>query len=132
MSVMSVEIEKKKRAANSPLAANGKELKGSDVYSSPVSSAATNTSYAKVTALGSPKRPMRNPALAGVNQSDHSFFRTEKPQGGFRDEIVVEVNTLDGVDFKGTVTTKEAIGSIFVGALGFEKKVVRQSNNRLQ
>jgi hypothetical protein len=37
---------------------------------------------------------------------------------------VIEVNTIDGIEFKGTVTTKEAIRTIFVDALGFEKETL--------
>jgi hypothetical protein len=36
----------------------------------------------------------------------------------------VEVNTLNGEDYRGTVTTKEAIKTIFIGELGFERKAL--------
>jgi hypothetical protein len=38
-----------------------------------------------------------------------------------RDEVVVEVNTIDGVEFRGRVTTKEAIKTIFLDILGFQR-----------
>jgi hypothetical protein len=46
---------------------------------------------------------------------------TQKPQGSFRDEIVVKINTIDGSEFNGTVTPKEAIRDIFIDKLGFKK-----------
>jgi hypothetical protein len=53
--------------------------------------------------------------------NDTSIFTTAKPEGAFRDEIVVEVNSIDGVSYRGTVTTKEAIKTIFIDKLGFAK-----------
>ncbi len=53
---------------------------------------------------------------------DRSIFKTPKPQGAFRDKIVVEINTIDGIEFRGTITTKEAIRTIFMEALGFGKE----------
>ncbi len=47
---MSVEIEKKKCAANSPLAASGKELKASKADNSPKFKGPSQGSYASVTA----------------------------------------------------------------------------------
>ena len=135
-----IEVDKKKRAANSPLAGNGKELKESDINSSPIlkgfkeacsssisvpssvgtlppasyaSVASTSTSSATDVVIG--KIPVEN-------ISDTSIFKTQKPEGAFRDEIVVEINTLDGEDYRGTVTTKEAIKTIFVEVMGFERE----------
>ena len=50
---------------------------------------------------------------------DTSIFTTAKPEGAFRDEIVVEINSIDGVPYRGTVTTKEAVKTIFMDKLGF-------------
>ena len=123
MSAISVEIEKKKRAANSPLVGNDKELKESNIDNSPTLKTvpepgpqSKTTSYAQVTAAGDALRPENSENKSVV---DRSIFRTSKPQGAFRDEIVVEVNTIDGVEYRGTVTTKEAIKIIFMGELGF-------------
>ncbi len=80
------------------------------------------SSYAA--ACATPTRQDSVSVISGTNTNDRSFFRTQKPQGAFRDEIVVEINTLDGVEFRGTITTKEAIRSIFVDALGFQKETL--------
>ncbi len=56
-----------------------------------------------------------------INQSDASIFKTSKPDSAFREEIVVEVNSIDGECFRGPVTTKVAIKNIFMGRLGFSK-----------
>ena len=58
------------------------------------------------------------------NSSDSSIFKTQKPNGAFRDEIVVEVNLIDGEEYRGTVTTREAINTIFVNILGFSKEAL--------
>ena len=113
---MSVEIEKKKRAANSPLAGSGKEMKemknseqnqnGSpslkDFHPLPnVSLPDLNSSmgftYASVTSSGSALTTTTTTTTVSDHASriviDNSIFKTQKPQGGFRDEIVVEINT---------------------------------------
>jgi hypothetical protein len=122
---MSVEIEKKKRAANSPLVGNNKEIRESEMGTSPTFSQSTRkssldrvpgTSYADIASKVTPQ-----PSTNGDQPIDNSIFKTAKPQGAFRDEIVVEVNTIDGMEFRGTVTTKEAIKSIFIEQLGFER-----------
>ena len=48
-------------------------------------------------------------------------FKTPGPEGPFRDEIVVEILSMDGRDFKGTVTTTEARKTIFEDVLGFKQ-----------
>jgi hypothetical protein len=77
-------------------------------------------SYAAAAAKGNLAPVWVIPAPA----SDTSIFKTQTPEGSFRDEIVVEVNTLNGEDFRGTVTTKEAIRTIFVERLGFEREAL--------
>ena len=53
---------------------------------------------------------------------DKSVFKTPEPEGGFRDEIVVSIDTLDDEPYKGTITVKEAVREIFIGAMEFEKE----------
>lgn len=51
-----------------------------------------------------------------------SVFVTKKPEGAFRDELVVELQTLDGKPFKGKITIKEARRKIFQEILGFRQE----------
>ena len=48
-------------------------------------------------------------------------FRTPMPDGPFKDEIVVEVNSLNGKQYSGTVTVTEARKTIFEQMLGFKQ-----------
>ena len=48
-----------------------------------------------------------------------SVFVTKKPEGAFRDEIVVELQTLDDQPFRGTITFKEAREVMFNEIMGF-------------
>ena len=137
---MSASAEKKKRPANSPLAGSGKEFKESDVNSSPllkgyVQACSLNSlgdvnilnlqstsasTYASVTSNGvmaTASNVLEVTENLASETSDGSYFRTQKPHGAFRDEIVVEVNTLNGEDYRGTVMTKEAIKTIFMGEM---------------
>jgi hypothetical protein len=50
------------------------------------------------------------------------IFTTKKPDGAFRDEIVIEIQTLDNQPFKGTITQKEARKTIFEEILGFKQE----------
>jgi hypothetical protein len=76
-------------------------------------SAASRDSYLSVTSkTGKPtEKPIRQP-----------IFTTSKPDGAFRDEIVVELQTIDDQAFKGTITTKEARKKIFEDILGFKQE----------
>ena len=51
-----------------------------------------------------------------------SVFVTKKPEGAFRDEIVVELQTLDDQPFKGSITVREARKKIFEEILGFKQE----------
>jgi hypothetical protein len=61
--------------------------------------------------LVGPSKPFRKP-----------IFTTKKPDGAFRDEIVVEIQTLDDQPFKGKITPKEARRTIFEEILGFKQE----------
>jgi hypothetical protein len=119
---ISLEIEEKKQAANSPLAGNDKKQKLSNADNSPNHKGHRWGTYASVTA-DTPGQ-IDTEERDSQQKADRSIFKTPKPEGAFRDEIVVEVNTIDGSDFKSTVTTREAIKTIFTEALGFEKSAL--------
>ena len=51
-----------------------------------------------------------------------SVFVTKKPEGAFRDEIVVELHTLDDQPFRGSITVREARKKIFEEILGFKQE----------
>ena len=50
------------------------------------------------------------------------IFTTKKPEGAYRDEIVIEMQTLDAQPFRGTITTKEARRVIFEKIVGFKQE----------
>ena len=51
-----------------------------------------------------------------------SIFTTPKPDGAFRDEIVVEIQMIDDEVFRGKITLKEARIKIFEEILGFKRE----------
>ena len=124
-----------KRPANSPLQGAEKERKeseGSGAGSS-LPGSIRPVSYASVVTMGlatsatdsssfmSATARMDNNG-SGSQAPDLSIFKTSKPQGSFRDEIVVEIKTIDDVPYRGTITIQEAIKTIFIGAMGFHKE----------
>ena len=131
----------KKRNANSPLLGQQKERRGSDSLHQDSSQLQLQRvalpglpgpldgrpSYASVVAdvasvQGSSNVVTVDQGGAASTAADLSIFKTSKPQGAFRDEIVVEVNTIDNEPFRGTVTVQEAVKAVFIGALGFYKE----------
>ena len=76
-------------------------------------SVTTGESFATVTSLNSQqkKKPTRE-----------SVFVTKKPEGAFRDELVVEFQTLDDKPFKGSITVKEARKRVYQEILGFQQE----------
>ena len=129
-----------KRQAESPLLGVSKETRSSSDASTLASATAPSSStdqqptYSSILtgnskstkAMTSPDLDLSsvlgNPDTSGIPKPDLSIFKTNKPQGAFRDEIVVEVNTIDDEPYKGTVTVNEAVKTIFIGALGFGKE----------
>ena len=59
-----------------------------------------------------------------TNMGERTLFVTPKPDGGMRDDIVVQCQTITGKPFKGTVTFKEAKFDIFEGNLGYEQALL--------
>ena len=57
----------------------------------------------------------------GVMPAITPIFRTPYSDGPFKDEIIIEIQYLDGKDFIGTITPTEARRSIFEGVLGLSQ-----------
>ena len=124
-----------KRPANSPLQGAEKERKeseGSGAGSS-LPGSIRPVSYASVVTMGLATSATDSSSFmsatarmdtngSGNQAPDLSIFKTSKPQGSFRDEIVVEIKTIDDVPYRGTITIQEAIKTIFIGAMGFHKE----------
>ena len=55
---------------------------------------------------------------------DRSVFKTPEPEGGFRDEIIVGIDTLDDEPYKGTITVRKAVREIFLGTMEFSKEAL--------
>jgi hypothetical protein len=102
----------KKRQANSPIVGKGKERK-EDMSDTGSTNGRGHSSYRTAASqdLRGPSKPIRKP-----------IFTTKKPDGALRDEIVVEIQTLDDQPFKGTITPKEARRTIFEEILGFKQE----------
>ena len=49
-------------------------------------------------------------------------FKTPGPEGPYRDEIIVEILSMDDREFKGTITPSEARKTIFEDVLGFKQE----------
>ena len=112
----------KKRKANSPMESREKEPRGDrdiDVELEDLKNKETRRgSVASRDSFSSIASTMTQRTNKPARES---VFQTKKPEGAFRDEIVVELLTLDDQPFRGTVTIKEAVSSIFVEKLGFQK-----------
>ncbi len=105
----------KKRQANSPILGKGKERKEhmSDVCSTNEEGDVLGMSHDSYHTAASQDSREPNKSIR------KSIFTTKKPDGAFRDEIVVKIQTLDDKPFKGTITPKEARRTIFEEILGF-------------
>jgi len=108
----------KKRQANSPIVGKGKERKEDMSDAGSINGEGDFLGmpqflYKTASSQDSrgPSKPIRKP-----------IFTTKKPDGAFRDEIVVEIQTLDDQPFKGTITPKEARRTIFEEILGFKQE----------
>ena len=133
-----------KRPANSPNEGKTKEMRNTDQPGVSASASSTSTS----TSLPTVPSSFAAAAAAGLtittssittptgtittttsqqqrNQyADRSIFKTAQPSGALRDEIVVSIETIDGEQYNGTITVREAVREIFVGVLNFEKEVL--------
>ena len=108
----------KKRQANSPIVGQAKERKEE------MSNAGSMNGEGDF--LGMSHNSFLSAASRGLVGASKPFrkpiFTTKKPDGAFRDEIVVEIQTLDDQPFKGKITPKEARRTIFEEILGFKQE----------
>ena len=64
----------------------------------------------------------RTPGSGGNNApAPPPVFKTPAPDGPFRDEIIIEILSMDNKEFKGTITPTEARKTIFEDVLGFKQ-----------
>jgi hypothetical protein len=94
------------------------------------STVTTTFSSKSLGAASSGRQPSEGPFVLNSKsvKGDRSIFKTAKPQGSFRDKIVVEVNTIDDEPFRGAVSMVEAVKLIFIKELGFEKSALGSVN----
>ena len=127
----------KKRPASSPSQGINKELKempgdmdtGSTGSTQPLTFAAATTaglSLTTTTMATAPGSTITTTTLINNRQyeEDKSVFKTTEPEGGFRDEIIVSIDTLNDEPYKGTITVREAVKEIFIGILEFEREAL--------
>ena len=116
------EQSSKKRKANSPIVGREKERReelestmsdDQSLLGNEDGRTKSDESYKTVTSRG---------IQSNKKNERRSVFTTKKPDGAFRDEIVVEIQTIDQQPFKGSVTTKEARRLIFEEKLGFKRE----------
>ena len=55
---------------------------------------------------------------------EHSYFVTQKPEGGLRDDIIIECNTINDSEFRGAITFKEAKFGMFQDIFGYDPSLV--------
>ena len=65
-------------------------------------------------------------AAAGIREKKtlDRIFRTPDPDGPMRDDIIVEVQTVNDLPFKGSLTFTEAKDGVFNGCLGLNIKLI--------
>jgi hypothetical protein len=54
-----------------------------------------------------------------------SLYVTPKPRGAFKDKILIKVTTINGNQFRGTLTSDELRIGIFINILGFNKNDIQ-------
>ena len=134
---MASAIETKKRKANSPIVNREKESRCEPNMESKAESENVNANEASAATFrlsllqtlrrsSTTSKESYSTVTSKTTQRTEkrvreSVFTTSKPEGAFRDEIVVELQTLDDQVFKGQVTLKEAKNSIFQEILGFKR-----------
>ena len=135
----------KKRKASSPIANREKERKGEPKsfttaeinkmesetsQNDQPNTANTNAGPLSSSQLGRWSMASRESFQSVVSNSTirhekptrESIFTTPKPEGAFRDEIVVELQTLDGEPYRGKIDPNVAIRKIFMDKLGFKRQ----------
>jgi hypothetical protein len=118
----------KKRKANSPI--NNREKERREEYMSDANDinnqlgvGSTNGENESLAVFQETYLTVTSHGLKGNNKPIRKpIFTTKKPDGAFRDEIVIEIKTLDDKPFKGAITPKEARRTIFEEILGFKQE----------
>lgn len=59
-----------------------------------------------------------------LSAEDNSVFKTPESEGGFRDEIIIGIDTLEDEPYKGTFIGHEAVREIFLEIMEFSKKAL--------
>jgi hypothetical protein len=118
----------KKRQASSPVVGKDKERRENEEETE-TSIEAPKKSQQLESKMSTTSKDSYASAASGSNRGEdlekptrQSVFTTSKPEGAFRDEIVVELQTLDDQAFRGTITLKEARKKIFEEILGFKQE----------
>ena len=130
----------KKRPASSPNEGINKEMKNAKESQEASPPTSTPLSFAEVTTAGlslttttvtgasgstfTTTTATRAGSDNGRNPDDKSVFKTSVPEGGYRDEIIVGVDTIDGETYRGTITVREAVREIFLGIMEFSKEAL--------
>ena len=129
-----------KRQAASPLQGSQKESRDDSFSiesdSEVVVQTVTDAACVSVVEMSEPDTAVQEKTYASAAASNEdsnrgvatsgfkSVFKTQKPQGAFRDEVVVEVHSVNGQPYKGTVTPREARRVIFEDKLGFSQEAL--------
>ena len=112
----------KKRKANSPVVQRGKGKREEEeenmseiqLLATPIGLGSANGEYESSTTTQDSYLSAASQFTKRVDKPVRKpVFTTKKPEGAFRDEIVVEIQSLDQQPFKGTITPKEARQKIF-------------------
>ena len=85
-------------------------------------------SFASVAGQGLSMQTRRDSVASAMQTKEKKVlerkFRTPDPDGPMRDDIVVEVQTVNDRPFKGSLTFTEAMNGVFETCLGLDKKLV--------
>ena len=82
-------------------------------------------SYASAAANGTGNQPPAEPNSSTETRRERpKKFKTPAPEGSMRDDLVVEIQTVNGEKFKGSLNLSEARDGIFKNKLGLDTKLI--------
>jgi hypothetical protein len=85
----------------------------------------TGRSYASAAASSTDHQQPTDPTSTIRQPTERpKKFKTPAPEGSMRDDLVIEIQTVNGEKFKGSVNVKEAKDEIFKGKLGLDVKLL--------
>ena len=85
----------------------------------------TGRSYASAAASSTDHQQPKDPTTSIRQPTERpKKFKTPAPEGSMRDDLVIEIQTVNGEKFKGSVNVKEAKDDIFKGKLGLDVKLL--------